>query len=476
MAKISEVGEKRFRDNALEQELCAYVLRKKPMFVNKLEPEWFSSVIIKNSMKIQRKYKTVLSMSALIAELRKARLMSASDIKVYSAVLDDIYDVSLKQMSTKSANLLVQQIVELFEGRSIMNGLNDLLTNLSHKTVDDMKHTLKELGSGAKLPNQIEAGDYLKGFDSRLERIREKQALVAEGKSVGIPTGIKVFDYMIGGLMTAEFGIIAGQPGVGKSALLQAFASNAWRKGYNVLFVTGEMPKHDIEFRMDADIASIPAQKFRMGNLSDRDVKQWKKAIDKERDLRESFLEVVSFPRNFCCADIEGEALQIQDMYEAEIHLICLDYVNIMQTNAYSVKGAKDWSAQADVIWEVKSMCAEFNGGIGLWTAGQVKDEFIDSQVLTMGALKYARAISETAPIVIGLVKSEDEDAEGILELQILKMRNAPLPDKSILLRPNLEYMRIHEELVSRSKDLLHDANQPVTRHRVKPQKKKSRS
>ena len=80
-------------------------------------------------------------------------------------------------------------------------------------------------------------------------------------------------------------------------------------EGRNVVIVTGEMPKQDFEFRLDSDIAGIPALKFRWGNLSKSEVTQWRRAMERQQEIRDNFLEIVSFPKNFTAADIEGHIL-----------------------------------------------------------------------------------------------------------------------------------------------------------------------
>jgi replicative DNA helicase len=390
--------------------------------------------------------------------------------QIYKDSINEIYEVRITNMSDKSVRIAIDNLIELYEGRSILYGVYDLSQRFSKMTVSDMKTKLKELGSGVKAPGEIESGDYVQGFEGRVETVMEKRKAVQRGENVGIGTGIRAFDTMIGGLMKAEFGVIAGQPGVGKSATLGSFGKDAYMNGKNVVIVTGEMPKQDFEFRLDSDIANIPSLKFRWGNLSKTEIERWRRSIERQSEIRENFLEIVSFPRNFTAADIEGHILQLQDQYEKEVDLICLDYLNIM--NPIGTKyGSKDWQGQAEAVWDVKALCADLNGGVCLWTAGQLKDEGIDSDYLDLSMLKYARAISETAPVVVGLVRTQDDEEENVLEMQVLKMRNAPLPDKSIILRPNLEFMRIHEEVVSKKKDLLSES-QTETRRKVKTQKK----
>lgn len=454
MAKIDLIAETRFRDDNVEAEILAYALRKKPVLISKIDHDWFASEAHQTIVKFQQSVKAQMAKGTLYSHLVKDKKIPKGDTQIYRDALNKIYKVNINTMSDKGVRLAIETVIELYEGRKILYGVKELIEQFPQLSVPDMKRRMKEYGSGVKAPGEIESGDFLNGFDSRLENIQTKRQLAIEGKFAGITTGIRAFDSMIGGLMPSEFGVIAGQPGVGKSAMLGSFALEAYKSGKNVLIVTGEMPKQDFEYRLDSDMASIPAIKFRWGNLSKKEITRWKKMIEYQREHRDNFLEIVSFPRNFNAADIEGHALQLQDLYEQELDLVCLDYLNIMKP-VDNRHGSKDWQGQADAVWDVKSMCAELNDGISLWTAGQLTDDGIKTDKLDLSMLKYSRAIAETAPVVLGLLRTQDDEEENVLEMQVLKMRNAPLPERSIILHPNMEYMRIHEQVISRNKDMI---------------------
>lgn len=468
--RIEVLAEKRFRDDGVEAEVLAYIFRKKPMLVGQVEAEWFASSIHQTLVAVQNNLKASCAKSTLMAHLRSEHLIPKGELSIYEEAVAEIYGVNVSTMSDKGVRIAIHNVMEMYEGRQIMYGMKSMIERFKNLTVPDMKRQMKEMGAGVKAPGEIESGDYVSGFEGRVAHIQEKRKLTLEGKYAGIVTGIRPFDSMIGGLMPSEFGVIAGQPGVGKSATLGSFAKNAYMEGKNVVVVTGEMPKKDFEFRLDSDIAGIPALKFRWGNLTNAEIKQWRRAMERQQETRDNFLEIVSFPKNFTAGDIEGHVLQLQDMYEKEVDLICLDYLNIMNPVATKYS-SKDWQGQAEAVWDVKSLCAELNGGISLWTAGQLTDQGIDTDRLDLSMLKYSRAISETAPVVIGLVRTQDDEEENILEMQVLKMRNAPLPERSILLRPNLEFMRIHEEVVSRKKDLMLEGG--ISTRRAPPPKAK---
>lgn len=446
--------EQKFKDEKIETMVVAYLLKKDASMVTLVEPIWFSSVVLQNLIIILKDVRTSLLSDTVIRELKTRKMIGKNETAIYKEVLEEVYKTPVSKISKKNFQVNVDIVIEMYEWRSIVNGVQNIVKGALNDTmdVDRAKRLMKELGTGVRLAAAVESGDYIHGFEDRLSVLMKKKKLWESGKEAGIPTGIRVFDHVCGGLMNGEFGVIAGQPSVGKSALLSAFALHAYKSGYNVLYVTGEMTKNDVEFRMDSDVASVPATKFRLGNISTDEIARWRKAIEREIDLHDSFLEVVSFPKDFTTGDIEGHIHQIWDSKEKFVDLVCLDYINLMRpVISKRNEGMKDWKAQADAVWDVKAMCASLN--ICLWTANQVKDEAHDVDVLSLDDLKYSRAISETAPIVVGLVRTHDEEAEHVLELQVMKMRNAPLMNRSIVLKPNLEYMRIHEEVLPREKD-----------------------
>jgi len=448
--KLSEVIESKFRDNDIETEVAAFLVRKNTSMAALVEVEWFGSQLIGDIIALVKDLKAIVSRSSIVRELKK-RGASTTDEATYAAVLDDVFSVDTDRLSEKGVKVAIEDLLTMYESRRIMYSLRDVVSTVRTGTfsLDDVKATLRDLGSPVAVKDNTKAGEYLEGYESRVEVIAERRKLREDGGEVGVLTGIGAFDRLTGGIMRKEFGVIGGRPSIGKTAALASFAVNAWFHDRSVLFVSGEMGKIDIEFRIDSMVAGIPASGFRSGELSDESLKVWERAVRKERGRRENFLEIVSFPKGFDMSDVEAEALRVQDKHKRQLDLVVLDYINILYPiNVVRGRASKDWSAQSDAIWEFKDFVADFNDGIAGWTAGQLRDEALESDVLSLGDLKYSRGISETSPVVVGLVRTDKAEVEHTLEMQVLKMRNAKLPDKSIILRPNLEYMRIHEEVL----------------------------
>ena len=463
--KLAEAIETKFRDMRLEKEIAAYLLRKNVVMASLVEPEWFSSLPFGTLVSIVQKHKTILSKNMFRRELKHKNLGESG--KLYLGILDEVFNVNLAKLNDKSVRIAIDDLLELAESRRVLYGIRDVAVQARNGSfsVQEIKSTLRELGRTITAKSKS-SGDYLARYETRRAVVRERGQKRASGEEVGVLTGIGVFDRMFGGLVDGEFGVIAGQPAIGKTATLLSFAVNAWMSEKSGVFVTGEMPQLDIELRVDAMIARISSTDYRLGSLSKRDYEKWEKAIRSERQRKENYLEVLSFPKGFTLNDVESGVMEIEERHKRKINFICLDYINIVHPKEqHWQKGSRNWESQADVVWEFKEFVAEQN--IVGWTAGQVVDEAVDVETLQLSHLKYSRAISETAPVVVGLVRTQREEYEHLMELQILKMRNAKLPNQHIVLRPNLDFGWIHEDVID-VKDMLQMDDELVPKQEAK--------
>ena len=454
MSTVETYVERNYRAESVEFELAGYCCKMSSQYVSDLEPSWFSNIIVSNIIRLQRDLRTPISKEVLAVKLKATRKIKDDEWELYDDAINKIYSVKNSQLTDRAFKANLETLIELFEGRNILTGMRGIIKNIKHLTVGEIKKQLQSISAGVRLDEGINGGNYTENFQDRYDIMVKKQEMLASGASLGVPTGIKAFDALTGGLMAGEFGIIGGRSGIGKTAMLTCLGLNAYRDfNKNVLFISGEMPRSDIEFRMDSNLASISSGKFRMGGLNDREMEAWRRRIEKEGEQHTNYMEVVAFPRNFTAADIEGVAFNVQDKYGAPINLILVDYINIMQPINAHGESARTWSGQADVVWELKQMITNLNDTCSLWTANQLKDDAIEADILSLEDFKYSRAITETAPVVVGLIQTESDRDDNIIQMQVLKMRNTDIPSKSIVLHPDLDHMRIFQELAPQIKD-----------------------
>jgi len=440
--KIRDAAEE-FRDPEIEYQLVAYLTRVNPADCGMMKKEWLSDVLLQDVYSVVSDLKITLSQPMLTNELGSRGFIGKGEEELYDEVIGQLYSVDTSLFNSKNTKHMMGQVLKMHETRAILTGCGEIIGSMANFSLADAKRKLVVLGRPVELVNPENAGMYLDDYESRVEDMTKKreEADNTEDGEVGIPTGVYRFDRLIGGLMKKEFGVIAGITGVGKTASLVNFGVHAWTRGHDVMIVSGEMPKKDMEFRIDSYLTQISGLKFRIADLEDSDYQKWDDTIQMYRAKQNNMLYVGAYNRRFTAESIERDILRIQEETGRKVEVVCADYINIMEPVS---RGKGNWEDQAESIWDFKALVAE-NDLVG-WTASQVKDEAYEKELFDSQDLKYARAISECAPIIAALIRSEKDAIENRMKLQIIKMRNAPLPLKPILLTPKLDIMRIHQD------------------------------
>lgn len=449
--KVAEISESEFRDTELEIDILAFLVRVDPGMCLTVQTEWFSDYVNQTIFEVIRETRATMTQSSLYQGLKKKVKIKKSEADLYRDSVELLFDSPLDGLNQKSVRVMLQQLLDLYETRRILEAMADTLMVTSGFDLSAVKSKLRELGVPAVLEDERSEGDYLDDFNDRVLDIQSRREKDDEETGVGIPTGIRTFDRRTGGIMPGEFGVIAGEPSVGKTAALVDFGSHAWQLGYNVLLVTGEMQKRSIQYRLDANFTRIDGMKFRTGDLDDEDIRSWQNKVELLSAERDNTLYTASFFHHFTTEDVERLILKIEDRRGVKIQFVGLDYLNIMQAVGSHGGSSRDWESQADVVWDVKKLCQEYS--LVGWTCNQVRDAAFGKDSYDLGDLKYARAISETAPIVVSLIQRERDMIMNRLRFQTLKMREADKPRTDIALSPCMRHMKIHQEVV-KAKDL----------------------
>ena len=142
-----------------------------------------------------------------------------------------------------------------------------------------------------KLYELAETGRYDGGFQRFAQALTTAVDMAAhayqrDGKLSGLATGLDDLDRMMGGLQPSDLIILAGRPGMGKTALATNIAYNvakAWRgevkpdghtatvNGGIVGFFSLEMSAEQLATRIIAEQTGIPSNQIRRGDISEAD-------------------------------------------------------------------------------------------------------------------------------------------------------------------------------------------------------------
>lgn len=92
------------------------------------------------------------------------------------------------------------------------------------------------------------------GADCITEAIKRIEAIQANDGKLGATTGICDIDMLLGGFEPGQVVIVAGRPGMGKTAVACSMATGMARRGAGVLFLSLEMKGGELGARMVSDL------------------------------------------------------------------------------------------------------------------------------------------------------------------------------------------------------------------------------
>lgn len=107
---------------------------------------------------------------------------------------------------------------------------------------------------------------------------RAEIAFKADGKLIGVTTGLTDLDHKLGGLHPSDLTILAGRPSMGKTGLATSIAFSAAKSGKTVAFFSLEMSEIQLATRVLAHYTGIDSHRIRNGQIGAADFQRLNQA------------------------------------------------------------------------------------------------------------------------------------------------------------------------------------------------------
>jgi len=170
-------------------------------------------------------------------------------------------------------------------------GVGEDLVNVAYDSPIDLAPREQIEEAERKLYELAEKGQFQGGFLKFADALKQSIDVAAaaykrKGHIAGISTGLKALDEKIAGLHKSDLLVLAGRPGMGKTALATNIAFNvakSWRgerqedgslksvDGGIVGFFSLEMSAEQLAGRILAEQARVPSYKIRQGKIDEKD-------------------------------------------------------------------------------------------------------------------------------------------------------------------------------------------------------------
>ena len=276
--------------------------------------------------------------------------------------------------------------------------------------IEDAERRLYELA---------EQGRYDGGFQKFSQAMKTALDMAAnayqrDGKLSGIATGLRALDAKMGGLQSSDLIVVAGRPGMGKTALATNIAYNIAKahraevqadgtmksvNGGIVGFFSCEMSAEQLATRILAEQTSIASSMIRRGGISEADFEK----------IRDYSIELQSLPLyvdetgGLSISQLTARARRLKR--QKGLDMIVIDYIQLLQGSGK--KSDNRVQEVTEITTNLKALAKELNVPIIALSQLSRQVENREDKRPQLADLRESGSIEQDADVVIFVYREE---------------------------------------------------------------------
>lgn len=303
----------------------------------------------------------------------------------------------------------------------------DLETMNISKIVGEMQKVIQNISTLSQKKSYEERSikDYLPQFVENFNSKKENPDFDA-----GIKTKYSFFDYATNGVKPADFILIAGESGFGKSLLLNNIAVQMWMQdnsvkntnftfGKDIIYFSLEMPYEDCFNRILSRLSGVPSRRIEKCKLTKEEFSKVKDVLDFIKNYPYQF-KIVDIA-DACANDLEAILVDSDKEFDS----IFIDYLGIMKPNKDNDE--QDWLKQGKISYEIRSIARRYKKPI--FSAVQLNRKNPSkesSENIGLNRLARSGTIATHATHVIQIENRPNEEQYDNFIYHFIKNRKGP--------------------------------------------------
>ncbi|MCA0424115.1 MAG: replicative DNA helicase [Proteobacteria bacterium] len=239
------------------------------------------------------------------------------------------------------------------------------------------------------------------------------KAYERDGGLSGVSTGLTDLDRQMGGLQRSDLIVLAGRPGMGKTALATNIAFNiakAWRgsrqgehmvteNGGIVGFFSLEMSAEQLATRIIAEESGIPSYKIRRGDIDERDFESLTDAVRVMQDIPFH----IDQTGGISIAQLTARARRLKRQHGLD--LLVVDYIQLL--SGASKKGDNRVQEVTEITTGLKALAKELDVPIIALSQLSRQVEARDDKRPQLSDLRESGSIEQDADVVMFVYREE---------------------------------------------------------------------
>ena len=337
------------------------------------------------------------------------------------------YLASLVDNVASAAN--ISYYVKIIKEKSVLRRLIGSATEILNKSydagmdvddiLDEAEHAIFEISENKIRPAFHPIREIIRESFKTIERLYDKKELIT-----GVATGFERLDELTSGLQNSDLIIIAGRPGMGKTAFALNIAQYAaLEAGVPVAIFSLEMAREQLATRMLSAEARVDSQRLRKGFLGETD---WPKLTTAAGRLSDAPIYIDDTP---AITVMEMKAKSRRLKADAGLGLVVLDYLQLMRGSSFKDSREQEIS---EISRSLKALAKELSLPVIALSQLNRKVEDRTNRRPQMADLRESGAIEQDADVIAFIYRdevynrSDDNPEKGMAEIIIGKQRNGP--------------------------------------------------
>ncbi|UCD33461.1 MAG: replicative DNA helicase [Desulfobacterales bacterium] len=285
--------------------------------------------------------------------------------------------------------------------------------------IDFAESSIFEISDNKIKPSFFPLGKIIESNIDVLEERQGNKALVT-----GVATGFTKLDELTSGFQKSDLVIIAGRPGMGKTAFALNIAKHAAVvHNIPVAIFSLEMSKDQLSLRMLSSEAKVDSSRIRKGFITQED---WIKITDAAGALSQSPVFIDDSP-SISALEIRAKSRRLK--MDKNIGLIIIDYIQLMKGRITAERRDLEVS---EISRSLKALAKELDLPVVALSQLNRKLEERSDKRPQLADLRESGALEQDADVVAFIYrdelynKDENNPNKGKAEILLAKQRNGP--------------------------------------------------
>jgi replicative DNA helicase len=360
--------------------------------------------------------------------IRTGKLASPVTLKTFLGADIDVAGMTLAQYLARLAAEATTVINAFDYGRTVYDlavrrdliAIGEEMVNVAFDAPVDFAPRDQIESAERRLYDLAEIGRYGGGFqtfDSALTTAVDMaaRAYQREGKLSGLATGLRDLDTKMGGLQSSDLVIVAGRPGMGKTAFATNIAYNvarAWqgevRADGHIMTVNGgivgffslEMSAEQLATRIIAEQTGIPSSTIRRGGIHESD-------FEKIKDVAIELQHLPFFideSGGLTVAQLAARARRLKR--QKGLDLLVIDYIQLLQGSSRRALEGRVHEV-TEITTNLKALAKELNVPVLAISQLSRQVENRDDKRPQLSDLRESGSIEQDADVVLFVFREE---------------------------------------------------------------------